>query len=169
MPADDAEALADALLAEPEVAPAGLAARDTLRLEAGLCLYGQDIDMLTSPVEAGLAWTIPQTPPRGAGLPRRVRHRATSSRNGPTRRRVGIRPEGRAPARAGTTIAAQDDTVAGTVTSGTFSPTLGVPIAMGYVRRDLATDGTPLALLVRGQRLAASVAPLPFVPHRFVR
>ncbi len=163
-----AEALAAMLLAEPEVEPAGLAARDTLRLEAGLCLYGNDIDMLTSPVEAGLAWSIPRRRRQSldfigaAVIGDHLKH-------GPTRRRVGLRPDGRAPARAGTDIAATDDTAAGTVTSGSFSPTLGVPVAMGYVRRDLATEGMPLALLVRGQRLPATVAPLPFVPHRFAK
>ena len=164
----DAEALAKRLLAEPEVAPAGLAARDTLRLEAGLCLYGADIDMLTSPVEAGLAWTIPRRRRQSLDFlgAAPIRDHLV---NGPTRRRVGIRPAGRAPARAGTDIAASDDTQGGTVTSGSFSPTLNGPIAMGYVRRDLATEGTPLALLVRGQRLPAAVAPLPFVPHRFAR
>jgi aminomethyltransferase len=168
VPAQDAEALATRLLAEPECAPAGLAARDTLRLEAGLCLYGQDIDMLTSPIEAGLAWTIAKR--RRAlldflGATTIADHLA----HGPHRRRVGIRLTGRAPARAGTTMAAEDGTEAGTITSGNFSPSLGAPVAMGYVRRDLATDGTPLALLVRGQKLPAVVAPLPFVPHRFVR
>ncbi len=162
----DAEFLATRLLAEPEIAPAGLAARDTLRLEAGLCLYGNDIDMLTSPIEAGLAWTIPKRRRQNLDFPG-----ATTIRdhlvNGPTRIRVGIRPEGRTLARAGTQIAAADGTEAGTITSGTFSPTLGAPIAMGYVRRDLATDGAPLDLLVRGQRLTALQTPLPFVPHRF--
>jgi aminomethyltransferase len=166
VPAADAEALAGKLLAEPEAAPAGLAARDTLRLEAGLCLYGNDIDMLTSPVEAGLAWTIPKRRREALDFPG-----ATAIHDhlvhGPTRLRVGIRPQGRTPARAGTDIAAPDGTQAGTITSGTVSPTLGAPIAMGYVRRDLATEGAPLVLLVRGQRLAALQAPLPFVPHRF--
>ena len=168
VPAQERADLAARLLAEPECAPAGLAARDTLRLEAGLCLYGQDIDMLTSPVEAGLAWTIPKRR-RDArdflGAATIADHLA----HGPHRRRVGIRPAGRAPARAGTTMAAQDGTDAGTVTSGGFSPSLGAPVAMGYVRRDLATEGTPLALLVRGQMLPATVASLPFIPHRFVR
>ncbi len=168
VPAQDADALATRLLAEPECAPAGLAARDTLRLEAGLCLYGQDIDMLTSPIEAGLGWTIPKRRREARdflGAATIADHLAL----GAHRKRVGIRPDGRAPARAGTTMAAQDGTEAGTITSGSFSPSLGAPIAMGYVRRDLATAGTPLALLVRGQLLPAVVAPLPFVPHRFVR
>ena len=166
--AADAEALATRLLAEPEVAPAGLAARDTLRLEAGLCLYGQDIDMLTSPVEAGLAWTIPKRRRQSLDFLGAVTI-GDHLTHGPTRRRVGIRPAGRAPARAGTDIAAADDTLAGTVTSGSFSPTLGTPVAMAYVRRDLATEATPLSLLVRGQRLPAAVCALPFVPHRFAR
>ena len=166
--AGDAERLVTFLLNQPGVLPAGLGARDSLRLEAGLCLYGQDIDELTSPVEAGLAWTIGK------------RRRAEGGFLGaaaildqlkvpPSRVRVGIRPDGPAPARALTAIAALDGTEAGTVTSGTFSPTLGAPIAMGYVRRDLAEPGTPLLLLVRGQRLPARVVPLPFVPHRYVK
>ena len=121
VPATDAEALATRLLAEPEVAPAGLAARDTLRLEAGLCLYGSDIDMLTSPVEAGLAWTIPKRRRQSLDFLGAVTIRDHLA-HGPTRRRVGIRPAGRAPARAGTDIAATDDTQAGTITSGSFSP-----------------------------------------------
>jgi aminomethyltransferase len=168
VPAGDAEALAEKLLAEPEVLPAGLAARDTLRLEAGLCLYGNDIDMLTSPIEAGLGWSIPKR--RRASLDfLGAAVVADHLAHGPTRKRVGIRPEGRAPARAGVVIAGTDDTQAGTITSGGFSPTLGAPIAMGYVRNDLAAEGTPLALLVRGQHLPAAVARLPFVPPRFVR
>jgi aminomethyltransferase len=165
--APDAEALATRLLAEPGAAPAGLAARDTLRLEAGLCLYGNDIDMLTSPIEAGLAWTIPKRRRQSLDFPGAITI-DDHLRNGPTRLRVGIQPQGRAPARTGTEIVAPDGTQAGTITSGTFSPSLGAPIAMGYVRRDLATDGAPVVLLVRGQRLAARQAKLPFVPHRFV-
>ncbi len=166
VPSEHAEALAEKILAEPEAAPAGLAARDTLRLEAGLCLYGNDIDMLTSPIEAGLAWTIPKR--RRAALDfigASVIHDHLT--NGVTRRRIGLRPAGRTLARAGTEIAAPDNTLAGTITSGTFSPTLGEPIAMGYVRHDLAEDGTPLSLLVRGQRVDAQPVPPPFVPHRF--
>ncbi len=164
--APDADALATRLLAEPEAAPAGLAARDTLRLEAGLCLYGNDIDRLTSPIEAGLAWTIPRR--RRDALDflgaTTVHDHLT---NGPTRLRVGIQPQGRTPARAGAEILAQDGTQAGIITSGTVSPSLGAPIAMGYVRRDLATEATPLVLLVRGQKLVANQIKLPFVPHRF--
>jgi aminomethyltransferase len=166
--AAEAEALAELLLRQPEVAPAGLAARDTLRLEAALCLYGQDIDGLTTPVEAGLSWAMPKRRREaldflGATVI------ADQLAHGPTRRRVGIRPAGKAPARALTEILATDGTVAGTVTSGTYAPSLGAPIAMGYVRRDLAAPGTGLALLVRGQRHPAEVVAMPFVPHRFAR
>ena len=165
---EDAERLAELILGEPEVAPAGLAARDTLRLEAGLCLYGQDLDMLTTPVEAGIAWAISKRR-RAAGDFLGAAVIADQLAHGPTRRRVGIRPEGRAPARALTDLEAEDGTQAGTITSGSFSPSLGGPIAMGYVRRDLAEPGTPLGLLIRGRRDDARVVPLPFVPHRYVR
>jgi aminomethyltransferase len=166
VPADRAEALAQRLISEPEVAPAGLGARDSLRLEAGLCLYGHDIDELTSPVEAGLTWVIGKRRrtswdfPGAAAIRDQLKH-------GAHRRRVGIRPEGRAPARAQTEIVASDGTAAGIVTSGSFSPTLSAPIAMGYVRRDLIADGTSVHLIVRGKPLPALVVPLPFVPHRY--
>jgi len=159
----DAEALATALLAAPGVLPAGLGARDSLRLEAGLCLYGADIDALTTPIEANLAWAV--------GKRRRTEGGFAGAtviqdqlRNGPPRLRVGLRPAGRAPARAQTVIVTPDGLSAGGVTSGGFSPTLGAPIAMGYVRHDLAAPGTPLHLLVRGEPLPATVVPLPFLP-----
>ncbi len=168
VPAERAVDLATLLVEQPEVVPAGLGARDSLRLEAGLCLYGNDIDELTTPVEAGLTWVIGKRRklawdfPGGAVLRDQLDH-------GAARLRVGIRPDGRAPARAGATIAAGDGTEAGTVTSGGFGPSLNAPIAMGYVRRDLAADGTNLTLLVRGKPLPATVVPLPFVPHRYAR
>jgi len=166
--AHQAEHVAEALLAEPETTPAGLAARDTLRLEAGLCLYGNDIDETTTPIEASLAWTIGKRRRRQGGFPGAgiVQNQLAQ---GPARHRVGLRPEGRAPARAGTEILDKHGDLAGHITSGTFGPTLGAPVAMGYVRADLATDSTQLALLIRGQRHPARVAALPFVPHRFVR
>jgi aminomethyltransferase len=168
VPSAQAEPLAEALLAEPGVVPAGLAARDTLRLEAGLCLYGNDIDELTTPVEAGLIWSIGKRRrialdfPGGTVIGDQLAH-------GPTRVRVGLRLEGRALARALTDIVSPDGTIAGTITSGTFSPSLGSPVAMGYVRRDLAADSTELGLMIRGQLHPARVVKLPFVPHRFAR
>jgi aminomethyltransferase len=168
VPATQAEALADTLIRQPEVVPVGLGARDSLRLEAGLCLYGNDLDELTSPIEAGLTWVIGKRRKLGwdflGGLVMRDQFD-----NGPNRRRVGIRPDGRAPARAQTTIMAEDGTEAGIVTSGGFGPSVNGPIAMGYVRKDLAADGTRLVLLVRGKPLPAAVVPLPFIPHRYIR
>ena len=165
---EQAEALAQTLLSHADVLPAGLGARDSLRLEAGLCLYGSDIDELTTPIEANLGWTVP----------RRRREEANfigaapildQLQNGPTRLRVGIRPAGRAPTRAPAPVLAPDGTGAGGVTSGGFSPTLGVPIAMGYVRRELAAAGAEIGVLVRNQILAAQVAPLPFVPNHYAK
>jgi aminomethyltransferase len=164
----EAETLARKLLAEPEVAPIGLGARDTLRLEAGLCLYGHDIDTTTTPIEAGLAWTISKRRRAEGGFPGAARIRKELA-EGPARQRVGIRPEGRAPARDGTAIADAAGKAVGTITSGGFSPSLGAPVAMGYVASAVAVPGTALSLDVRGRRLAARVADLPFVPHRYHR
>ena len=168
VPADHAEALADALLAQPELAPAGLGARDSLRLEAGLCLYGNDIDELTSPVEAGLTWVIGKRRRAAWDFPGAAVIRDQLENTFP-RLRVGIRPSGRAPARALTDIIASDGTAAGVITSGGFSPTLNAPIAMGYVRRDLAAADTPVFVVVRGRNLPATVTSMPFVPHRYAR
>ena len=168
VPAEHAAALADKLVAEPEVSPAGLGARDSLRLEAGLCLYGNDIDELTTPVEADLTWVIGKRRRTAWDFPGAAAIR-DQFEHGAHRHRVGIRPDGRAPARALTDIVAGDGTAAGTVTSGGFSPTLTAPIAMGYVRKDLAAEGTPLHLIVRGKPLPARVVALPFVPHRYAR
>jgi aminomethyltransferase len=168
LPAESAQALAQRILDEPEVIPAGLGSRDSLRLEAGLCLYGNDIDELTSPIEADLAWVIGRRRRNAWDFPGAAVIRDQLEHSAP-RRRVGIRPDGRAPARALTEIVAGDGTEAGTVTSGGFSPTLSAPIAMGYVRKDLATGGTALHLMVRSKPLSARVVPLPFVPHRYAR
>jgi len=168
LPATGATALAEALLAQPDVVPAGLGARDSLRLEAGLCLYGNDIDEVTTPVEAGLTWVIGKRRKMAWDFPGGIAIRDHLD-NGPPRIRVGIRPDGRAPARAHTEITAEDGTEAGEITSGGFAPSLNAPIAMGYVRRDLALDGTRLNLIVRGRQLPATVVPLPFVPHRYAR
>ena len=163
-----AEELARLLLAEPEVAPIGLGARDSLRLEAGLCLYGHDIDETTTPVEAGLAWSISKRRRAEGGYPGDAVV-AAQLRDGPARKRVGIRPEGRAPAREHTEITDADGNRIGEVTSGGFGPTVDGPVAMGYVPAAAAEPGTPLSLVVRGKPLPARVAPLPFAPHRYHR
>jgi aminomethyltransferase len=168
LPAAGAEALARRLLAEPEVAPIGLGARDSLRLEAGLCLWGRDIDATTTPVEAELGWTIGKRRRREGGFPGAaiiLRQLA----EGPARRRVGIRPDGPAPARDGAPIVDAVGREIGRVTSGGFGPSVGGPIAMGYVESAQAGPGTALALVVRGAARPARVAALPFVPHRYYR
>ena len=165
-PTAQAEHLADALLAQPEVAPAGLGARDSLRLEAGLCLYGHDIDETTTPVEAGLVWVLGKRRRAALDFPGGATIGAQLA-GGCARLRVGLRPDGRAPARDGTAILAEDGRAAGTITSGGFSPTLNAPIAMGYVPTPLAAAGTRLALIVRGKALPAAIVTLPFVPHRY--
>lgn len=158
----------DLLAAQPEVQPIGLGARDSLRLEAGLCLYGHDIDTTTSPIEAGLTWSIQKRRRLEGGFPGSGRVQL-ELRDGPPRLRVGIKPEGRAPAREGTEIFSENGEKLGTVTSGGFGPSVNGPIAMGYVAAASAAVGTRLNLMVRGKPLAASVAALPFHPHRYVR
>ena len=166
--ADKAPELAQLLLAQEGVQPIGLGARDSLRLEAGLCLYGHDIDETTSPVEADLVWSMQKRRRTEGGFPgaKRIQDELAS---GPTRRRVGIRPDGRAPAREGTEVLALLGDRLGVVTSGGFGPSVNGPIAMGYVAADRAAVGTPVNLMVRGKALSAAVAPLPFVPHRYAR
>ncbi len=166
--ASKVEKLARLLLAQEGVQPVGLGARDSLRLEAGLCLYGHDIDETTSPVEAGLEWSIQKRRRMEGGFPGDARIKAELE-SGPQRRRVGIKPDGRAPAREGTEILALLGDRLGVVTSGGFGPSVNGPIAMGYVPAGRAEPGTPVNLMVRGKALSASVAALPFVPHRYVR
>jgi aminomethyltransferase len=168
LPANDAEPLARQLLAQPEVAPIGLGARDSLRLEAGLCLYGHDIDESTTAVEADLAWTIGKRRRVEGGFPGAVTILRQLAEGAP-RKRVGIRPDGRAPAREATEIIGTSGNPIGRVTSGGFGPSIGGPIAMGYVDRAYSTEGTALALLVRGTPRPARVARLPFVPTRYYR
>jgi aminomethyltransferase len=163
-----APSLAERLLAEPEVAPVGLGARDTLRLEAGLCLYGHDIDAATTPVEAALAWTIGRRRRIEGGFPGCAAILKQIA-EGPSRRRVGIRPDGRAPAREGTAITDAAGMPLGQVTSGGFGPSLGAPIAMGYVAANQAAPGTQLQLIVRDVPRLAQVVSLPFVPTRYYR
>lgn len=165
-PEGAAEALARCLIGEPEVEPAGLGARDSLRLEAGLCLYGHDIDTTTTPVEAGLAWTIARRRRAAGGFPgAAVIQRQLAE--GPARRRVGLRPEGRAPAREHTEVTDPEGRRIGAVTSGGYGPSLGAPVAMGYVDAGHAQAGAEVALVVRGTPRPARVAPMPFVPTRY--
>ncbi len=167
-----AEALARALLAEPEVKPAGLGARDTLRLEAGLCLYGHDIDTTTNPVEAALTWAIQKVRraggARAGGYPGAAVIDAQFA-NGPSRKRVGLVGKERAPVREGTALVAADGTPLGTVTSGTLGPTVNTPVAMAYLPAAYTTVGTEVFAEVRGKRLPMTVAAMPFTPNRYYR
>ena len=165
---EDATRVWDALTYHSEIEPIGLGARDSLRLEGGLCLYGHDIDETTSPIEAGLAWSIQKRRRVEGGFPGHARI-ARELAEGPSRVRVGLAIEGRAPAREGTPIHVRAGAQVGVVTSGGFGPTLGAPVAMGYVGRDHAGLGTELDLIVRGKALPARVTAMPFVPARFKR
>ena len=165
--AEAAEGLARRLLAEPEVAAIGLGARDSLRLEAGLCLYGHDIDETTTVIEADLAWAVGKRRRAEGGFPGAAIIQRQLAEGAP-RRRVGILPEGKAPAREHTEIT--DGTVKiGEITSGGFGPSQGGPVAMGYVDAKYAEIGTAVTLLVRGQPRPAQVVAMPFVPHRYFR
>ncbi len=172
VPADAAVALARALLAEPEVEAAGLGARDTLRLEAGLCLYGHDIDTTTTPVEAGLAWAIQKVRrPGGAragGYPGADTIGGQLAQGAP-QRRVGLVGLERLPVREGATLHDAQGHRIGRVTSGTVGPTVGQPIAMGYVAADHAAPGAELHAEVRGKRVPMQVRAMPFAPHRYHR
>jgi aminomethyltransferase len=168
VPAVRAVELWDKLLAEPDVKPIGLGARDSLRLEAGLCLYGHDINSETSPVEAGLTWSIPRRRREEGGFPGEVRIRREID-EGTLRQRVGLKPEGRVPAREGAGILDAAGELVGEVTSGGFGPTVGGPVAMGYVVHDFAEVGTELRLVVRDKSIPAEVVKLPFAPHRYKR
>ncbi|MEC7298216.1 MAG: glycine cleavage system aminomethyltransferase GcvT [Pseudomonadota bacterium] len=174
VPEEAAEDLARALLAQDGVLPIGLGARDSLRLEAGLCLYGHDIDMTTTPVEAALTWAIQKVRRTGGdraggfpGADRILRELA----EGPARKRVGLAPQGRAPMREGVTLFADDADAAqiGTITSGAFGPTVQAPVSMGYVPIDMATPGTIISAELRGKRAPVTVATLPFTPANFKR
>ncbi|MCB2067669.1 MAG: glycine cleavage system protein T, partial [Erythrobacter sp.] len=167
LPATAAEEIASLLAAEPEVKPIGLGARDSLRLEAGLPLYGHDLSPDTSPVEADLLFGINKRRRTEGGYPGAERI-SRELAQGPVRRRVGLALDGRQPAREHAEVYLGDRKV-GEVTSGGHSPTLGRPIAMAYVAADCSATGTALEIEVRGKRLAASVVPMPFVPHRYVR
>jgi aminomethyltransferase len=165
---EDAAKLWNLLLSNEVVKPIGLGARDSLRLEAGLCLYGHDIDETTSPNEAGLMWSIAKRRREEGGFMGATRVQS-EIKNGVKRQRVGIKPDGRAPAREGTVIQSIAGRDIGKITSGGFGPTVNGPVAMGYVEADHAVVGTPLLLMVRDKALPASIVKLPFVPNRFKR
>ncbi len=167
LPAESVGAVADLICAEPEVQPIGLGARDSLRLEAGLPLYGHDMTPETSPIEAQLLFGINKRRRTQGGFPGAERI-LREINEGTARKWVGLKLEGRLPAREGAEVFA-GETHVGTVTSGGFSPTLGAPIAMAYVASEQAATGTALEVEVRGRRLAATVTPTPFVPHRYHR
>ena len=174
VPAAAAEKLATALLADKAVAPIGLGARDSLRLEAGLCLYGHDIDTATSPVEADLVWSIQKSRRNGGaragGFPGAAAILGQIEGGAP-RKRVGLRPEGRAPVREGAQLyrSEADSTPIGHITSGGFGPSLGAPVAMGYVPSSDAAGGGTVFAEVRGQRLPLRITNMPFVPHSYKR
>lgn len=168
IPAEAATTFVQELLANPDVRPIGLGARDSLRLEAGFCLYGHDIDETTDPVEAGLLWSISKRRRAEGGflgyesVKRAIDH-------GPSRRRIGLLLDGKAPVREGSEILTLEGQLIGRVTSGSFSPSLGRPIAMGYVAAAHASPTTQVHLMARGKPLAAKIAPMPFVPHHYFR
>ena len=171
VPEAAALAFAEALLHEPEVQPIGLGARDSLRLEAGLCLYGHDIDQTSTPVEANLSWAISKARRNGGersgGFPgaARILHQMAE---GPDRLRMGLRPDGRAPIREGTEIYAGSDLV-GRITSGGYGPSVAAPVAMGMVAAKYARTGTKLEADLRGRLLPVTVCALPFYPTSFKR
>lgn len=174
VPANDVERVATTLLADPAVLPIGLGARDSLRLEAGLCLYGHDIDTTTTPVQGALEWSVQKSRRNGGaragGFPG-ADMILKEFETGASRRRVGLRAEGRAPVREHAALYASETSTdkIGTVTSGGFGPTLNAPVAMGYLPTSLSTEGTIVFADVRGQRLALRISAMPFVPNGYKR
>ncbi len=168
IPEDKVVEITRLLLEHPDLAPAGLGARDSLRLEAGLCLYGNDIDNSTSPVEANLTWAMQKKRREEGGFPGEERILRELS-EGPARKLVGIKPEGRAPARRGVEVADEAGNIIGSITSGGFGPSFGGPISMGYVNADMAIPGHAVTLLIRGKPRPATVIKLPFVAQNYKR
>jgi aminomethyltransferase len=168
LPASEAERIADLILAQPEVKPIGLGARDSLRLEAGLPLYGHDLDLSTTPVEADLVFAISRRRREEGGFPGWARIAAELA-DGPIRRRVGLIVEGRQPVREGALVLDGEGNEVGKVTSGGFSPSLEAPIAMAYVPTAMAAPGTVVELAQRGRVHRGTVTAMPFVPHRYHR
>ena len=169
---DDAMQLARTLLAQPEVQPVGLGARDSLRLEAGLCLYGHDLDQDTTPVESSLLWALSKVRradgARAGGYPGADIIMGQIA-NGVARKRVGIKAEGRMPVREGAALTDLDGAEIGVVTSGGFGPTVNGPVAIGYVKTELAAPGTELFAIVRGKQVPVQVVKLPFVTQNYYR
>jgi aminomethyltransferase len=162
---DQAEALARLLLAEKEVIPIGLGARDTLRLEAGLCLYGHELNEIVTPVEAGLSWLIKKGRSDFPGANKIIRQ----LQKGADKIRVGLSVDGKQPVREGSAVYNENNAVIGHVTSGSFAPSLGKPVAMALLERDYAAIGTRLCTKVREHQISVTVTPLPFIPHRYLR
>jgi aminomethyltransferase len=174
VPAEAAESFAKELLANEAVLPIGLGARDSLRLEAGLCLYGHDLDPGTTPVEGALEWSIQKSRRKGGARPGGfpgANAILNQFEQGAPRRRVGLKPEGRAPVREGAALFADETSLSpiGSVTSGGFGPSLNAPVAMGYLPSSHAASDTIVFAEVRGQRLSLRVAPMPFVPNTYKR
>lgn len=173
VPDAEVEEFCRALLAQPEVEPIGLGARDSLRLEAGLCLYGHDIDTTTTPAEASLIWAISpvrrSNGARAGGFPGADKVLAQIDQKSATRKRVGLVGEGRAPVREGAELFDAEGNRVGSVTSGTFAPSLSQPIVMAYVSKEVSAEGTALFAEVRGKRLPMTVSRMPFVPQRYYR
>ncbi|UWQ61886.1 glycine cleavage system aminomethyltransferase GcvT [Leisingera caerulea] len=168
IPEADAIRISKLFLAHDDCEPAGLGARDSLRLEAGLCLYGNDIDQSTSPVEASLSWAIQKRRKEDGGFPGAARIQKELA-EGPFKKLVGIKPEGRAPARQGVEVQSEGGDTLGTITSGSFGPTVGGPVAMGYVAADHAAPGTKVNLIIRGKAQPAEIVALPFVTQNYKR
>jgi len=166
VPAVMAEAFAKQLLSHSEVKWIGLGARDSLRLEAGLCLYGHDLDEQTTPIESSLKWVIPKRRREEKGFPgaEKIVHQL---KEGTRKLRVGIKPDGKAPVREGTEILSPDGRKIGMITSGGFGPSVDGPVAMGYVETAFSAVGTKLQVMLRGTARACDVAALPFVPHHY--
>jgi aminomethyltransferase len=165
---DQAEEFARWLLSQPEVKPIGLGARDSLRLEAGLCLYGHELDPTTTPIEANLNWTISKRRREEGGFPGAAIVQKQLA-EGTSRKLVGIQPEGRAPAREGTEVLNDKGEKIGVITSGGFGPSVDGPVAMGYVAPQYAKAETPLSLMVRGKALPARTCKLPFITKRYAK
>ena len=168
IPEDKAIEVCRAFLAHADCEPVGLGARDSLRLESGLCLYGNDIDNATSPVEASLTWAMQKRRREDGGFPGAARIQRELAEGTP-RKLVGIKPTGRAPARAGVEVQDPDGNTIGAITSGGFGPTVGAPVAMGYVATAFSTPGQKINLIIRGKAQPAEIAALPFVTQNYKR